>query len=145
MILLIIFIAFFIDLAFTDLIFRINFDKFVNLLIFKIMLIDSVWWWEQQKSEDFLLCFFVFVWVYLLDCNIIKIHWCLKCYMYRNHWQSYWILNKKCSRKNISLILLNDYNVIVVTLSLSCYLQSVTREKCCSKTQSCYDFDILRC
>ncbi len=42
MILLIIFIAFFIDLAFTDLIFRINFDKFVNLLIFKIMLIDSV-------------------------------------------------------------------------------------------------------
>jgi len=40
--LLIIFIAFLTDLALTDLIFRINFDEFVNLLIFKIILMNNV-------------------------------------------------------------------------------------------------------
>jgi len=41
-VLLIIFITFLTDLAFTDLIFRIDSDKFVNLLIFKIMLMNSI-------------------------------------------------------------------------------------------------------
>jgi len=91
------------------------------------------------------LCFFVLIWAHFLDCNIVKTYWCLKCYMYRNCWQFYWILNEKCNRENISFILLNNYNVAVVTLLLLCCLQSVTREKCCSKTWSCYDFDILRC
>jgi len=40
--LLIIFITFLTDLALTDLIFRINSDKFVNLLMFKIVLMHSV-------------------------------------------------------------------------------------------------------
>jgi len=35
-------IAFLINLAFTDLIFRTDFDKFVNSLMFKTMLINSV-------------------------------------------------------------------------------------------------------
>ena len=37
-----IFVAFLTDLALTDLIFRTNFDKFINLLIFEIMLTDNV-------------------------------------------------------------------------------------------------------
>jgi len=37
-----VFIAFLTDLAFADLIFRINFNKFVNLLMFKIVLMNSV-------------------------------------------------------------------------------------------------------
>jgi len=41
-ILLMIFITFLTDLALTDLIFRINSDKFVNLLMFKIVLMNSV-------------------------------------------------------------------------------------------------------
>jgi len=41
-VLLTIFIIFLINLALTDLIFRINFDEFVNLLMFKIMLMNSV-------------------------------------------------------------------------------------------------------
>jgi len=72
-------------------------------------------------------------------------HWCLKCYTYRNCWQSYWILNEKCNRENISLIFLDDYDVNVAMLSLLCHLYSVTREKHHSKVWSCYDFDILRC
>ncbi len=72
-------------------------------------------------------------------------YWCLKCYMYRNCWQSHWILNKRYSRENISLIFLNDYDVVVVTFLLLCCLHSITREKCCSEVWSCYDFDILRC
>ncbi len=40
--LFIIFITFLTDLAFTDLIFKINFDKFVNSLMFKIMLMNSI-------------------------------------------------------------------------------------------------------
>jgi len=40
--LLMIFITFLTDLALTDLIFRINSDKFVNLLMFKIVLMNSV-------------------------------------------------------------------------------------------------------
>jgi len=40
--LLIIFTAFLTDLTLTDLIFRTDFDKFVNLLIFKIVLMNSV-------------------------------------------------------------------------------------------------------
>jgi len=35
-------IAFFINLAFTDLIFRISSDKFVNSLMFKTVLMNSV-------------------------------------------------------------------------------------------------------
>ncbi len=89
--------------------------------------------------------FFVLIWVHLLNCNIIKTHWCLKCYIYRNCWQSYWILNERHSRENISLIFLNDYDITVVTLSLLCCLLSVIREKHHSKTWSCYDFNILRC
>jgi len=41
-VLLIIFITFLINLALTDLIFKIDSDKFVNLLMFKTVLIDSV-------------------------------------------------------------------------------------------------------
>ncbi len=89
--------------------------------------------------------FFIFVWVHLLNCNIVRTHWCLKYYIYRNHWQFCWILNEKYSRKNISLIFLNDYDVTVVTLLLLCCLQSVMREKHHLKTWSCYDFNILRC
>jgi len=40
--LLIIFIAFLTNLILADLIFRINFDEFINLLIFKIVLTDSI-------------------------------------------------------------------------------------------------------
>jgi len=40
--LLTIFITFLTNLALTDLIFRISFDKFVNLLMFKIVLMNSV-------------------------------------------------------------------------------------------------------
>ncbi len=72
-------------------------------------------------------------------------HWCLKCYMYRNCWQSHWILNERYSRENISLILLDDYDITTITLLLSCCLQSITREKCHSKAWSCYNFNILRC
>ncbi len=89
--------------------------------------------------------FFIFIQMHFLDFNIIKMHWCLKCYIYRNCWQSHWILNEKHSKKNISFIFLNDYNVTVVVLSLSCCLQSIMREKCHSKAQSCYNFNILRC
>ncbi len=42
MMLLIIFIVFLTDLALTDLIFRTDFDKFINLLMFKIVLMNSV-------------------------------------------------------------------------------------------------------
>ena len=126
-------------------IFRISFDEFINLSVFKTVLMNSVWWWVQQKSEDFLLHFFIFVWMHSLDCNIIKMHWCLKCYIYRNYWQFYWILNERHNRENISLIFLNDYNVTVAMLSLLCHLYSVTREKHHSKIWSCYDFDMLRC
>ncbi len=71
--------------------------------------------------------------------------WCLKCYIYRNHWQSYWILNERYSRENISFIFLNNYDVVVVTFLLLCSLQNVTTRKHCSKTWSCYDCNILRC
>jgi len=91
------------------------------------------------------LCFFIFVWMYLLNCNIIRMCWCLKCYMYKNCWQSHWILNERHSRKNISLIFLNDYNVAVTTLLLLCCLYSVMREKHHLKIWSCYDFNMLRC
>jgi len=91
------------------------------------------------------LHFFVYVWAHFLNCNIVKMHWCFKCYIYKNCWQFHWILNEKHSRKNISLIFFNNYNVNVVTLLLLCCLQSVTREKHHSKTWSCYDFNILRC
>jgi len=138
-------IAFFIDLALTDLIFKTDSDEFVNLLMFKTVLTDSVWWWEQQKFKDLLLHFFVLIWVHFLSCNIVRTHWCLKCYIYENHWQSYWILNEKYSKKNISLILFNNYDVDVAMLLLLCHLYSVTREKHHSKIQSCYDFNILRC
>jgi len=40
--LLIIFVTFLTDLALADLIFRIDFDEFVNLLVFKIVLINNV-------------------------------------------------------------------------------------------------------
>jgi len=40
--LLIIFVTFLTDLALADLIFRIDFDEFVNLLMFKIVLINNV-------------------------------------------------------------------------------------------------------
>ncbi len=89
--------------------------------------------------------FFILVQMHLLDCNIVKMCWCLKCYTYRNHWQFCWILNEKYRRKNISFIFLNDYNVAVVTLLSLCHLQSVMREKHHSKTWSCYDFNIVRC
>ena len=89
--------------------------------------------------------FFIFVWMHFLNCNIIKMYWDLKYYMYRNCWQSYWILNKRYSKEDISFIFFNDYNVTVVTLLLLCHLQSVMREKHHSKTWSCYDFNILRC
>jgi len=72
-------------------------------------------------------------------------YWCLKCYTYRNCWQFCWILNERYSRKNISFIFLNDYDVNVVMLLLLCCLQDVTREKHHSKSQSCYNFDLLRC
>jgi len=42
MILLIIFIAFLTDLTLTDLIFKFDSDKFVNSLMFKIVLINSI-------------------------------------------------------------------------------------------------------
>jgi len=144
-VLLTILITFLTDLILTDLIFRIDFDKFVNLLMFKIVLMNSVWWWEQQKLKDFLLCFFILIWVHSLDCNIVRMHWCLKYHMYKNCWQSHWILNERHNRENISLILLNDYDVTVVALLLLCCLQDVIREKHCSKTQSCYNFNLLRC
>ncbi len=35
-------VAFLTDLALTDLIFRTNFNEFINLLTFKIMLMNSV-------------------------------------------------------------------------------------------------------
>jgi len=35
-------VTFFIDLALTDLIFRINFNKFVNSLMFKTVLMNSI-------------------------------------------------------------------------------------------------------
>jgi len=41
-VLFIIFIIFLTDLTLTNLIFRTDFDKFINLLIFKIMLMNSV-------------------------------------------------------------------------------------------------------
>jgi len=41
-VLLMILITFFTDLALTDLIFRTDSDEFVNLLIFKIVLMNSV-------------------------------------------------------------------------------------------------------
>jgi len=41
-VLLIIFIAFFTDLALTDLIFRTDSDKFINLLMFKTVLMNSI-------------------------------------------------------------------------------------------------------
>jgi len=90
------------------------------------------------------LYFFILIWVHLLSCNIIKTCWCLKYYIYRNYWQFCWILNEKYSKKNISLIFLNDHDVTVVMLLLLCCLQSVMREKHHLKTWSCYDFDILR-
>ncbi len=65
--------------------------------------------------------------------------------MYKNCWQSHQILNERHSRRNISFILLNNYNVAVVMLSLLCHLQGVMREKHWSEIWSCYDFDILRC
>jgi len=65
--------------------------------------------------------------------------------MYKNYWQSHWILNERHSKENIFLILLDNYNVAVDMLSLSCYLQDVMREKHYLKTQSCYDFNLLRC
>ena len=71
--------------------------------------------------------------------------WCLECYIYKNYWQFHWILNERHSRKNVSLIFLNDYDVAVATLSLLCHLYSVTREKYCAKIWSCYNFDMLRC
>ncbi len=37
-----IFIAFLTDLTLTDLIFKINFNKFVNLLMFKIVLMNNI-------------------------------------------------------------------------------------------------------
>ncbi len=37
-----IFVTFLTDLALTDLIFRINSDEFVNLLMFKIVLMNSI-------------------------------------------------------------------------------------------------------
>jgi len=42
MMLFIILIVFLTDLALTDLIFRTDFDKFINLLMFKIMLMNSI-------------------------------------------------------------------------------------------------------
>ncbi len=42
MMLFIIFITFLTDLALTDLIFKIDFDKFINLLMFKIVLMNNV-------------------------------------------------------------------------------------------------------
>jgi len=42
MILLIIFVIFLTDLALTDLIFRIDSDKFVNSLMFKIILMNNI-------------------------------------------------------------------------------------------------------
>ncbi len=45
--LLTVLIAFFTDLALTDLVFRTDSDEFVNLLTFKTVLMNSVWWWEQ--------------------------------------------------------------------------------------------------
>jgi len=85
-VLLMIFIVFFTDIALADLAFRINSDKFINSLVFKTVLMNDVWWWEQQKLKDLLLCFFILVWAHFLDCNIVRTHWCLKCYTYRNHW-----------------------------------------------------------
>jgi len=41
-VLLTVFIAFLTDLALTDLIFRTDSDEFVNLLMFKIVLTDSI-------------------------------------------------------------------------------------------------------
>ncbi len=41
-VLLTVFIAFLTDLALADLIFRINFDKFVNSLMFKTVLMNSI-------------------------------------------------------------------------------------------------------
>jgi len=113
--------------------------------MFKIVLMNSVWWWAQQKLKDFLLYFFIFVWVHSLDCNIVKMCWCLKCYIYKNCWQFCWILNERHSRRNISFTFLDNYDVIVDTLLLSCHLQDVMRKKHHLKTQSCYDFDLLRC
>jgi len=86
MMLLIMLITFFTDLALTDLVFRTDSDKFINSLTFKTVLMNSVWWWEQQKFKDLLLCFFILVQTHFLDCNIVKLCWCLKCYTYRNHW-----------------------------------------------------------
>ncbi len=83
--------------------------------------------------------------MHFLDFNIVKICWCLKCYIYRNCWQFCWILNERHNRRNISLILFNNYDIIVFVLLLLCCLQNITREKCHSKAWSCYNFDILRC
>jgi len=91
------------------------------------------------------LCFFIFIWVHLLNCNIIKTCWCFKYYMYRNCWQFCWILNERYSKENISFIFLNNYDVTVAMLLLLCCLYSVMRRKCHSKIWSYYDFDILRC
>ncbi len=82
--------------------------------------------------------------MHFLNCNIIKMCWCLKCYTYKNHWQSHWILNERHSKENIFFIFFNDYDVNVTTLSLLCHLYSVIREKHHLKIWSCYDFNILR-
>ncbi len=138
-------ITFLTDLALTDLIFKTDSDEFVNLLMFKTVLMNDVWWWVWQKLKDFSLCFFIFVWVCSLNCNIIRICWCLECYIYKNCWQFHWILNERHNRENISLILFDNYDVAVDMLLLSCHLQDVMREKHHLKIQSCYDFDLLRC
>jgi len=54
-------VAFFTDLALTDLVFRTDSDKFVNSLTFKTVLMNSVWWWEWWELKDLLLCFFILV------------------------------------------------------------------------------------
>ncbi len=119
----------FIDLILTDLIFKISSDEFINLSAFKTVLMNDVWWWEWQKFKDLLLHFFIFVWVHSLDCNIVRMYWCLECYMYRNCWQSHQILNERYSRRIIFFILFDNHDVAVVMLSLLCHLQDVMREK----------------
>jgi len=143
--LLTVLIAFLTDLTLMSLIFRTDSDKFINSLMFKIVLMNNVWWWVQQKLKDFLLCFFIFVWAHSLDCNIVRMCWCFKCYIYENYWQFCWILNERHSKENISLIFLDNHNVAVDTLLLLCHLQDVMREKHHLKTQSCCNFDLLRC
>ncbi len=114
-------IAFFTDLALTDLIFRISSDKFVNSLMFKTVLMNSVWWWEQQKLKDLLLHFFILVWVHLLGCNIIRMQYVLNAICIRIADNSAEFLMRDTAEKTSLLFFL----MIMMLMLLHCHYHAV--------------------